>query len=142
MKKSAGVFLLEVFLIVTGVLLGLAANEWRENRGAKNQARVSLDYILLEIRNNQTEVDSIIAYHTQIRDSLRKMSNEILLSQKEFTIFDLGEALPNGFQVPLLQSNAWELANQIGSLNHIDYKIAESLSKLYSLQNFCQKKNG
>jgi len=133
MKKPAGVFLLEVFLIVTGILLGLAANEWRENRAAKNQAQVSLEYILLEIKNNQTEVDSIITYHTQIRDSLRKISNEILMNHKKLTFFDLGNALPNGFQVPLLQSNAWELANQIGSLNHIDYKVAEGLSKLYNL---------
>jgi hypothetical protein len=140
MKKSAGVFLLEVFLIIAGVLFGLTANEWRENRAAKKQAQVSLNYILLEIKNNQVEVDSIMTYHTQIRDSLRKLSNEILINKKVVTFIDLGDALPRGFQIPLLQSDAWELANQIGTINHIDYKVAESLSKLYSLQNFCQKK--
>ena len=140
MKKSAGVFLLEVILIIGGVLLGLAANEWRENRASKKQAQVSLDYILLEIKNNQAEVESIVTYHTQIRDSLRKLSNEILMHKKEVTFLDLGDALPNGFKIPLLQADAWKLANQVGSVNHIDFRVAEGLSKLYSLQNFCQKK--
>ena len=140
MKKSAGVFFLEVFLIVVGVILGLAANEWREDRAAKKQAQKSLDYILLEIKNNQAEVDSIISYHTQIKNSLHKLSNEILTHNKQLTFNDLGDALPKGFKIPLLQSDAWELANQARNVNHIDYKLAESLSKLYSLQNFCQKK--
>lgn len=140
MKKSAGVFLLEIFLIVAGVLLGLAANEWHENRAIKKQAQTSLEYILLEVKNNQTRIKNLLSYHRSVYDSLSKVRDEILETKRKASFLDIKKALPKGFTVPLLQTTAWELANQIQAINHIDYKIAASLSKLYRLQAFCQKK--
>lgn len=135
-----GPLLIEVILIVLAVLLGLAANEWRVARAEKAQAKNALRYIKNELQSNKEQVDSFIPIHISIRDSLKALGPYLLKRNANITLADLGKAMPGGFDVPLIEKTGWQLANQTDAINHIDYKLAAALSKLYYLQDFYQAK--
>ncbi|MFQ5770628.1 MAG: hypothetical protein ACE5HX_08835 [bacterium] len=139
-RPTIWMLLLEVVLIIIGVLLGLAANQWRVARMDRTLAQDALRYIADEIRDNQTKVDSLIPYHTKVRDSIRELSALNLRKKVEISMTDLLKAMPKGFAVPLLETTGWQLANRTGAINHMDYELAVRLSKLYNLQEFYQRK--
>ena len=139
-KTNFGPLLIEVVLIVLAVLLGLAANEWRVARAEKAQARNALRYIKNELQSNKEQVDNFIPIHISIRDSLKALGTHLQKRNANITLTDLGKAMPSGFDVPLIEKTGWQLANQTDAINHIDYKLAADLSKLYYLQDFYQAK--
>ena len=141
-RQSIGRLLLEAALIVLGVLLGLTLNQWRETRNDDQRAALALRQIEDEIRYNLAQVESSLPNHQAFRDSVGVMLQrfrehpEIL---NGFTIFTIRSNF-TGFKAPLLQTTAWQLAQNTGTINHFDYEQAAELSKLYAQQAFYQKK--
>lgn len=139
-RINFGPLLIEVVLILLAVLLGLVANEWRMARAEEAQAKNALRYIKNELQSNKEQVDKLIPYHSSLRDSLRALGSLHLGRKTNISLTDIRKAMPQGFSSPLLEKTGWELANQTGSINHVDFQIAATLSKLYNLQDFCQGK--
>lgn len=132
--------LVEVVLIVLGVLLGLFANEWRIGRAEQARAETALEQIRLEVAYNQSEVDSaLVAYHRQIRDSLRRLRQRLQAGER-VTEAGIRRALPNGFTVPLLQTTAWDLSVRTGLVNQFDLEQVAPVARLYTQQDFLQRK--
>jgi hypothetical protein len=140
-RTSLGLFFLEVFLIVLGVVLGLAANEWRVASRQRRDAEDLLEQIASEIRRNQTQIQEIVAYHEAVAETLRAL---LLKADREpgFSIsyVEMHEAMPRGFVVPLMATDAWQLARTTGAVRHMDRQIALTLARLYAAQAFYQKK--
>jgi len=132
--------LFEAILIVISVFLGLFVNEWRMEQRERMRADKALLEIKEEIKSNQERIVTIAAYHILIKDSLNALLYRTDFHKKSITFQELFTAMPNGFGVPGLQQQSWTLANRLGSLEHIDYKTAGMLSKLYDLQNFYMNK--
>ena len=63
--------LLEVFFIVLGVVLALAANDWREHSSNLRRADTALESIRDELDTNRQAVDEALAYHAHLFDTLR-----------------------------------------------------------------------
>ncbi len=63
--------MLEVFFIVLGVVLALAANDWREHRSNLRHASTALESIRDELDANRQAVDNALAYHAHLYDTLR-----------------------------------------------------------------------
>lgn len=139
-RPNLGFLFLEVFLIVLGVLLGMAVNEWRVSRANNTLAERSLEQIKAELVFNQEQVESIVDYHTSIRDSLMLMANGVFQGEEGLGYEDLSRAIPNGFGVPFLQRSAWDLAHQTGATSYMAYKPARALSLYYNFQDFLKGK--
>ncbi len=139
-RSNWGLFLLEVGLIVIGVLLGMAVNEWRIERANKAQAERSLEQIKSELLYNRQQVESIVDYHTSLRDSLMSIANQVFMGEVDISYEDLRGAMPNGFSVPFLQRSAWDLAHQTGATSHMDYKPARALALYYNFLDFVEGK--
>jgi len=135
-----GTLLIEVVLIVLGVLLGLFANEWRKAHANQARAEVALQQIRAEMAYNQSEIDSaLVGYHEQIRDSLRQLARRAEAGTP-VTAEAIRQAMPNGFNVPLLQTTAWDLSVQTGIINQFDLPIVAPVAGVYNLQQFLQSK--
>lgn len=141
LKHRVVLVLFEAALIVLGVLLGLLANQWRTERAHDETARSALRAIRAELQGNHEQVERLLPYHQQIRDSLYVFSVRVTEGENVVvTPSDMQRALPKGFSVPLLQTTAWELAKQTGAVNHMDFEIATDLARLYGQQAFFQDK--
>lgn len=137
-----GLLLFEAGLIVLSVLLGLLANQWRIASANEEQAEQSLRAIHAELQGNYEQVERLLPYHRRVDDSLDVLIERIAAAQSAvITPVEFRRAaLPEGFSTPLLQTNAWEMANRTGAINHIDFELASDLSSLYNLQAFYQRK--
>ena len=139
-RYSPGVILVEIALIMIGIFLGLAGNEWRLHRADQVRIDRALTHIQQELKANQKMVERISPYHSTMSDSLQILIRHIDESQNSIPFMALMSAMPRGFGVPSLQNNAWTLANRLGIINHLDYDLATELSRIYSLQNFYLEK--
>lgn len=136
-----GFLLLEVGLTVFGVLLGLAANEWRKAEAAEDRTQIALQTIRKELEDNLNEVEREIPYHESVRDSLLAARQDLSPETKD-EFGRLSQAMPKGFTVAELRSNAWELANRTGALQNVDYPLAAQLAEVYGVQRSYQSTAG
>lgn len=141
-RKTAGVGILiaEAVLIMMSVALGLMANEWRGGRENEKEAVNALEFIREEIEGNQERIEEILPYHERMADSLSVLMNRVFASGAKISTREMFTAMPSGFSTPLISRNSWELVNQTGAINHVDFDLAISLSRLYDLQAFYQQK--
>ncbi len=139
-RPNLGFLFLEVFLIVLGVLLGMAVNEWRIARANNELALRSLEQIKAELQYNRRQVEGIVEYHTSLSDSLMVLANQVFAGDSNISYMDLRGAMPQGFSVPFLQRSAWDLAHQTGATSHMDYKPARALALYYNFQEFVDGK--
>jgi len=139
-RRSWLFLLLEVLLIVLGVLLGMAANEWRVARGHRQQADQALRQIAGELRFNREQVDGVIEHHQALKDSLALLVGRQDVQGENIGHADLWKALSGGFRYPLIESTAWNLALQTGAVEHMDYGPATGLSRYYNFQSFYSAK--
>ncbi len=130
----------EAVLIMISVVLGLMANEWRVSRDNEKEAVNALAFIREELETNRERIEEILPYHEQITDSLSVLMNRVFTTGAPVSTMEMFKAMPGGFSTPLVSRNSWELVNQTGAINHVDFNLAISLSRLYDLQAFYQKK--
>lgn len=138
--RRLGPLLGEAALIVFSVLLGLMANEWRVAQVDEREADAALQAIRAELQRNHEEVQGLLPYHRRMSDSLAVLVERIYEGLGAVSHEVLFQAMPRGFSVPLIERNAWDVANRTGTINHIDFDLASALSQLYGLQAFYQGK--
>jgi len=127
-RELVGPALFEASFVVLGVILALAANEWREAREHRRDAEDALRAIRAELAANRTTVESSRAYHAQLLSSLGgRPATEPSPTINMFT---------RGFVSPAqVTSTAWNVASETGVLSHIPYPTVLKLSRAYALQN-------
>lgn len=114
----------EAVFVVLGVVLALAANEWRQNVQARNLADAAMQSILSEIETNLNLVRESQEYHqNQVQMLQGKMAAGETLTMKDF---------PQGFINPAwVTDTAWEVAKETGVLADMDYQAVLTLSTTY-----------
>jgi hypothetical protein len=128
---------LEVALITTGVFLGLAGEQWRENVRHRELAHESLERFRNEFRNNRAGVLRVHDTHVkQLRDMEAYLRAHGSLAEH---LADPRKPLPA--PVPNIVTDhggvdysAWELAVATQSLAYIDPDLAATMSSAYRLQ--------
>ena len=127
LRELAGPALFEAVFVVLGVVLALAANQWRETRQQRQRVSVATNAIAAELRDNRTAVAEAFAYHSRILDSLRIVRapswrpSPFLFSR--------------GFVSPAqLSSTAWQSAAAAGVVEHMPYQTVLKLSRTYANQ--------
>lgn len=119
---------LQVALIGVGVFLGLAGEEWRENRENVRQAQESLRRFRAEMAANHEIVSGVKDYH------LARLSELEAFFASDRT--DNAAVRDNfaGVKPPLFERSAWDVALATESLAHIDPDLAFNLARVYSFQ--------
>lgn len=117
----------EAAFVVLGVVLALAANEWRQARVQAHEARDAITEIIAELDANRAAVAQSMAYHSTLLDTLQ--TYEAPDQRPSIRLF------PRGFIAPAsIFSTAWTSASETGALTHADFADVLHLSRAYALQ--------
>ncbi len=111
-----------------GVVLALAANQWREARSHQQDADAAVAAIVAELETNRTAVAVSMAYHGGLLEQLFQRTAADGPPSTELFV--------RGFVAPAqLSATAWEVAAETGVLSHVRYPIVLGLSHAYSGQH-------
>lgn len=124
MLKSA---LFESTFVVLGVVLALAANEWRTNYAEDKAAKNALNEIQQEIESNQALVEASRVYHASLLETLYSLSYK--KEKPDIKLFSKGFVSP-----AKITDTAWTSALNTGVLENIEYDKVLELSRVYDLQ--------
>jgi len=126
--KSLLTIALEVLLISVGVFLGLAGEQWREDRRHRELAESSLRRLRTEIETNRKAVAAVKDYHVKTYESLRAYFG------KERKARNAADVHIQGLQFVFFEETAWNLTLTTQALTYIDRDLAFALSRLYGEQ--------
>ncbi len=132
-RRPLGPLLLEVFFIVLGVMVALAANEWRENRALDKRTDAALENIRLEILRNQQTLQQRLPYHEALRDSLDSYLPEIRNTSFP-NVSERRLGMQRGLYFLLVYDAAWQTALTSQVLSNVDYETLTVLSTIYQVQ--------
>jgi hypothetical protein len=119
---------LELGLIATGVFLGLAGEQWRENAHHRELAHESLRRLRTEVLDNRKTVQGVKDYHVTMQKRIRAYLGADDAGRRSIN------ANLQGIQPAYFEHTAWDLALATQSLTYIDPDLAFSLSRVYGMQ--------
>jgi hypothetical protein len=119
---------LQVVLIALGVFLGLAGEEWREDRANRRFADETLRRFRSEVVTNRDIVLEVKDYHVE---KLAEMDAYFAANADERANVPVRLA---GIRPPRFESTAWDLALATGTLSYLDPDLAFALSRTYGVQ--------
>ena len=125
---------LEAAFVVLGVVLALAANEWRENVSHAAQAEKAMQTIHDEIQFNRAAVFGSLEYHFQLTDTLVTFM-QAPSGQNDVSPFPDTRIFSKGFIAPAsLLKTAWQTANSTGAVAYMKYEDVLDFSRIYEQQ--------
>lgn len=124
---------LQVVLIALGVFLGLAGEEWREDRENRRLAAETLRRFRVELAANRDTVMAVKDYHAARHAELTTYF-AAPADARDPTLVKFAGLRPLSFE-----RGAWELAIATGSLAYIDAELAFVLSQTYADQNMAME---
>lgn len=123
----------EFLLIVLGVSLALAADQWMKTHTEKLQARNTLTRIYHEIKNNREHLIDVINLRqdtiNNFDQKLKAINSIDILTATEDEMQRIGYFSP--FQP---WDAAWKLAESSRDLLRLEYTVALKITAVYSLQ--------
>ena len=122
--------LLEAFFVVMGVVLALAANEWRQSLADDRRARTALGTIREEVAQNRRAVLEAVTYHLALSDSLRAFRPAAPGDAPSGALFSRGFVAP-----ATVLSTAWQTATATDAISHMPYDTVLRVSRLYESQH-------
>ena len=128
-------YLIQIFIVVFGVFLGMLLNEWNIERKAVQEQKLALSRILNELDNHQNHLNYVIPYHEKIihvGDSLISSYSESDLS-KPFLMNGAWSQVPQwqGIKMTPLQTSSFESAKISNVLTGIDSDLLNQISAYY-----------
>lgn len=120
--------LLEASFVVLGVVLALAANEWRQHAAQQQAARTARASIHDELLANRERVRSAVLYHAMLNDTLHTLVARSA-PQPPAGLFARGFVHP----APTY-ATAWETAQATGIVAHLPYRDVLELASIYEQQ--------
>jgi hypothetical protein len=126
--------LLEAFFVVLGVVLALAANEWRQAIVDRRSATTALESIREELDANRQSVLLSLKYHLQLSDTLIVILRQAAArgdsaSPPGIRVFSQGFVHP-----AQLLSTAWETAAATDAVRHMSHDDVLVLARVYDQQ--------
>lgn len=142
-KSKVSEYLIQLFLVVLGVFLGILASEWKSAKDLENNRKEVLKNIKIEIESNLKIVKS--AHQNRVKfnkslDSLYPLLTKEILKEN---LFDrtFNERFPNwkGIGDGQVSKAMFEMAKFSNMLSSMDIDIASQLSKTYAVQEALNK---
>lgn len=120
---------LQVALIALGVFLGLAGEEWRQDRENHRIAAETLRRLRAELVENRKSLIAVKDYHSTRHTELQAYFAAPAKTRDPATVkFD-------GLRPPLLERTAWDFTLANDSLVDIDPDLAYALARAYYFHN-------
>jgi len=119
---------LQIVLIAVGVFLGLAGEQWREDRENRRAATDTLRRFRAEIVANRDMILSIKDYHS---DRLKELNTYIAAPPEARSSIAVEF---DSIQAPRFDSTSWQLAVASGTIAYIDQELASVLARTYGYQ--------
>jgi len=126
--RSLARIAVEVVLISVGVFLGLAGEQWREDRRHHELAESSLRRFRSEIVENRKAVSDVREYHAKL---LKQLQNYLSKDRKSRNTADVSI---QGLRFVTFDQTAWDLALTTQALTYVDRDLAFALSHVYNVQ--------
>jgi len=136
--RSIRDYLVHLSMVVLGILIALGLEQWREASHNHAIAQRALDDMLVEIRENRTEV---VGAALELKEQLPDLQAHRDLQLKAIEAGRTHskpppEARPasHTFHTPTLSTAAWDNALAMQALGRIDFETARKLARVYSEQ--------
>jgi hypothetical protein len=127
--------LLEAFFVVLGVVLALAANEWRQDYNQKKHAATALESVRHELTVNRAAILQSLTYHLQLTDTLRHLSSRSGPAGTGEPQYPNARLFSRGYLGPAtLLNTAWQAANATDAVSAMGYADVLLLSQVYEDQ--------
>ena len=123
---------IEVVLISMSVFLGLAGQQWLEDRQHREQGQDALRRFRTEITANRAEITRKSDYHLKLNEALTAYFKADAKTRQSI---DPGQYFTDGLQPLFFQRTAWDLALATQSLTYIDSDLAFGISGVYQFQD-------
>jgi hypothetical protein len=126
--------LLEAFFVVLGVVVALAANEWRQGQADRRSAATALESIREELETNRQSVLRSLQYHLRLSDTLGMIRRQAAASGDSASLPSV-RVFSEGFVHPAsLLSTAWEAAAATDAVRHMAHDDVLVLAGMYEQQ--------
>jgi hypothetical protein len=126
--------LLEAFFVVLGVVLALAANEWRQGVAERRAATTALASVREELESNRQLVLASVQYHLRLVDTLGAIRRQSAGGADSLRLPD-ARVFGQGFVRPAtLLSTAWETAGATDVVRHMSHDDVLALARIYEQQ--------
>ncbi|HEX8691960.1 MAG TPA: hypothetical protein VF746_06055 [Longimicrobium sp.] len=126
--------LLEAFFVVLGVVLALAANEWRQGAVNRREAATALAGVREELAANRRAVLESAEYHLRLGDTLTALVRSARPGGPPGAVPD-PRLFDRGFVHPAqLLSTAWDAASATDVVRHMDYGDVLTIARIYEEQ--------
>lgn len=121
----------EIFLVVIGILIALAINNWNEIYKLDKTKIQILQSLENEINANKKHIQVVFNYHKMIRDSLKHVDRSNLASSNQKFL-----SFWQGHRIFRLRNSSFQTAIQSGIMKELDLNLSESLNNLYTSIQF------
>ena len=130
----------ELLVIAAGILLGLAADDWKTNLNNQKRADNTLFYLQEELHYNLNE---LLTTQKKQMESLKGLDSLLALTEtmfkekyKDNKTFYLKFLTDIGIHIPLIKTNSWQYANKTGNLSLLEAQLVIKLTDLYTIIDF------
>ena len=125
---------IEVLFLCIGVMIALTADNWREERNNQKLAQNALTHIQGEIQYNLDFLSGRISYYETLKIELDSVLS-LTPAENRFK-FKTNAPSWRGYNPPILRSSTFEAAISSQAMQHMDFSMADKLSRVYSFQDF------
>ncbi|MEM6966061.1 MAG: hypothetical protein AAF573_14945 [Bacteroidota bacterium] len=137
MKKSFKENIIQLFLIIFSVVLGLYLSERIEERKNEKEARLLLSKIAAEVNKNKELLEDWIPYHRAIYRRLDSLNNDEIFIKNfvddESVLFE--RVITRGNLMGEMPSaEAWDIAKSHPLIVHFDYDDLLLFTRIYNQQ--------
>ncbi|KAA3612329.1 MAG: hypothetical protein DWQ05_20245 [Calditrichaeota bacterium] len=129
---SFGVFFIEVFSIVFGVLLALGGNEIRESYNEQQRVDAAMLSIKTEMTGNKNFIENRLPYYQSVVDTLEQVMKK---HGKNASFYEVKIPGFQGINPPLLRDSSLQTAIATQAFASFEFKKADQISMVYSFQS-------
>lgn len=121
--------LFESSIILFGIILAFALEEWKDEKKTENLIAHSITNFENEIKQNNSRIKDVMIFHKGIQRHLQKQS-----SKGKFNSIVKFRSIMDSMKPIALSNSAWETAVATGALAQMDFELVSALTLTYNTQ--------
>ncbi len=138
--KNVLKYLIEFLIVAFGVFLGIYVSDLQNEKKIKIEKEKSINYILKELENNKSNIESSIEYHQLIKSNMDSLASTLTkkdvfvnyLENKKFRHNQIKGW--NGVRLANIESTVFEGVKISGIIQEYDIELIQIISKIYKRQ--------
>lgn len=125
--------------VVLGVYIGIVASNWNAERVRKEEQKVFVNNLYLELQSNKSKMEEIMLYRKEIYSTAKSVRENLdpeILTAKFWSVGHW-TLIPNweGLKTPTLESSVYQTGIMTNALYGMDFKDISSIASIYNKQD-------